>query len=109
MLISLFSLLALGTPILPEETASSDQLPEIKICANNGNIEVRIGDYKISGTRVTIDPQKQRLVAEGGDQPATLVNLRKDGKESSNSGRRIVLDFRNSKYTVMDGGEVRKP
>lgn len=99
MLISLFSLVALGTPILAEKPAPAEQLPEIKIRANNREVEVRIGDCKITGNRITIDQKLQRIVVEGG---GTLVKFSETGKDivNTSTGKKIAYDLVNKKYTV---------
>ncbi|HEV3436801.1 MAG TPA: hypothetical protein VG122_05540 [Gemmata sp.] len=95
MLIALFSLMTLGIPSRVEEPTPADQLPEIKICVNNGNVEVRIGDYTITGSRITIDPNLQRITVEGGDIPAILT---RDSKTSS--GKKIAYNLVSKRYTV---------
>jgi lipopolysaccharide assembly outer membrane protein LptD (OstA) len=106
MLIALISLIAIGSPNLVEEPVPTNRLPEIQITADKGNVEVRIGEYKLTGARVTIDPKSQQIVVEGGDVPSTLRN----GK-STVTGKKISLDLVSNRYTVTvtGTGTIRDP
>jgi hypothetical protein len=106
MLTAFFSVLSLGASGFVQEPASADPMPELKITARNGTVEVRIADRKVTltGTRVSVDQNKQRIVVEGGDKPATLTC------ELSNcSGKKITFDYATNRVVITGTGSILLP